>query len=214
MSSFQIKVLAAFLMTIDHIGVIFFPHKLALRYIGRLSFPLFAWLVGQGEKHTKSFKAYLLRLATWGLISQPVYYLLFNNLCQLNILVTLALGLLAIRLGKLISSRYLAWAMFAAIAQLINSSYGAYGVLTVTLLSEFSYVSLGWWTKWFLLNLLALVIPSFPNYQFLASAAPAILILWNSKQGQKLKLFYLFYPVHLGVILALNFIAKAIRANT
>lgn len=48
MSSFQIKVLAAFLMTIDHIGVVFFPHQLALRYIGRLSFPLFAWLVGRG----------------------------------------------------------------------------------------------------------------------------------------------------------------------
>lgn len=141
------------------------------------------------------------------------YYFLFNNLCYLNILVTLALGLLAIRLGKLINLKYLAWAMFAAIAQLINSSYGAYGILTVTLLSEFSYVSFNWWTKWFLLNLLALVIPSFPNYQFLASAAPVILILWNSKQGQKLKLFYLFYPVHLGVILVLNLMAKAIRAN-
>ncbi len=210
MSSFQIKVLAAFLMTIDHIGVVLFPHQLALRYIGRLSFPLFAWLVGQGEKHTKSFKAYLLRLATWGVISQPVYYLLFNNLWGLNILFTLALGLLAIRLGKLINSKCLVWVMFAAIAQVINSSYGAYGVLTVTLLSEFSYISLSWWTKWFLLNIFTLVIPSFPDYQFLALAAPSVLILWNSKQGQKLKLFYLFYPVHLCVILVLNLIAKAI----
>ena len=210
MSSFQIKVLAAFLMTIDHIGVVFFPHQLALRYVGRLSFPLFAWLVGQGEKHTKSFKAYLLRLATWGVISQPIYYLLFNNLWGLNILVTLALGLLAIRLGKLINLKYLAWAILAVIAQMINSSYGAYGILTVTLLSEFSYISLGWWTKWFLLNILTLIVPSFPNYQFLASAAPVILILWNNKQGQKLKLFYLFYPVHLGVILVLNLMTKAI----
>ncbi len=211
MSSFQIKVLAAFLMTIDHVGVIFFPHELALRYIGRLSFPLFAWLVGQGEKHTKSFKPYLLRLTIWGLISQPIFYLLFNNLWQLNILFTLALGLLAIRLGKLITPKYLAWIMFAAIAQLINSSYGAYGVLTVTLISEFSYVSLFWWTKWFLLNLLTLVIPSFPPYQFLAYAAPAIVILWNNKQGRKLKLFYLFYPVHLSAILVLDLIVKAIH---
>lgn len=209
MSSFQIKVLAALLMTIDHVGVVFFPHELALRYIGRLSFPLFAWLIGQGEKHTRSFKAYLLKLTTWGIISQPVYYLLFSNLWGLNILVTLGLGLLAIRLGKIFSLKYLAWTMFATIAQLINSSYGAYGVLTVTLLSEFSYTSLSWWSKWFLLNISTFVIPNFPEYQFLASAAPAILILWNSKQGQKLKLFYLFYPVHLGIILALNLIAKA-----
>ncbi|MFB2968893.1 TraX family protein [Aerosakkonema sp. BLCC-F183] len=78
MTAFQIKVLAALLMLVDHIGAIFFPKIFVLRIVGRLSFPLFAWLIGQGEKHTKNFKLYLVRLIILGLISQPVSYLLFQ----------------------------------------------------------------------------------------------------------------------------------------
>ncbi|MFB2921097.1 TraX family protein [Aerosakkonema funiforme] len=48
MTAFQIKVLAALLMLVDHIGAIFFPKIFVLRIVGRLSFPLFAWLIGQG----------------------------------------------------------------------------------------------------------------------------------------------------------------------
>jgi TraX protein len=103
-TSFQIKLLAALLMVCDHIGVVFFPSQLIFRYIGRFSFPLFAWLLGQGEKYTKDFNSYFLKLTVWGFLSQPIYYLLFNNY-SLNILVTLLLSLLAIRLGKLIEMK-------------------------------------------------------------------------------------------------------------
>lgn len=107
MTTFQIKFLAAILMVVDHVGVLFFPKVLAFRYLGRLSFPLFAWAIGQGEKHTKNFNVYLIKLIVWGIISQPIYYLVFRSL-SLNILITLALGLLALRLEKLLSYKYLA----------------------------------------------------------------------------------------------------------
>ena len=135
MTSFDIKVLAALLMVIDHVGLVFFPDWLIFRYLGRLSFPLFAWLLGQGEKHTRDVYAYLLRIVTWGLISQPIYFLLFHN-GQLNILFTLALGLIALRLPKLIGAKYLVWTAMAIIAQVVNADYGAYGVLTIILLSQ------------------------------------------------------------------------------
>ncbi|WP_106371457.1 TraX family protein [Chlorogloea sp. CCALA 695] len=51
---------------------------MAFKYIGRLKFPLFAWLIGQGEKYKKDFNSYLIRLAVGAGISQPLYYALFN----------------------------------------------------------------------------------------------------------------------------------------
>lgn len=131
MTSFQIKVLAALLMVVDHIGLILFPHHLIFRYMGRLSFPLFAWLIGQGEKYTKNFESYTLRLTVAAIISQPVYHALFK-FSDLNILVSLLIGLLAIRVGKLTKYKYLTWLTFAAIAQTINANYGLYGILVIT----------------------------------------------------------------------------------
>ena len=205
MTSYQIKLLAALLMVVDHVGVVFFPDQLAFRYIGRLSFPLFAWLVGQGEKYTKNFNSYLIRLAVGAGISQPLYYLLFN-FTNLNILVTLLIGLLAIRIGKLANFKYLIWLTFAGVAQAINTSYGFYGILVITVLSEFNSNDFKWWLQWILVNLLVFVITSFKHYQLLALLTPLIIMLWNGKQGRKAKLFYFFYPVHLFILNLVGFL--------
>lgn len=206
MTSFQIKLLAALLMVIDHVGVVFFPDQLLFRYVGRLSFPLFAWLLGQGEKHTKNFNSYLIRLAVGAIVSQPFYQLLFN-FNDLNILFTLLMGLLAIRLGKLVSNKYLVWFSFAGIAQTINANYGFYGVIVTILLSQFDFHNSKWWLKWVSINLLVFVNNDFEPYQALAIFAPFIINLWNSKQGRKLRLFYFFYPAHLFFIKILGIIS-------
>lgn len=207
MTSFDIKVLAALLMVIDHVGLVFFPDQLIFRYLGRLSFPLFAWLLGQGEKHTRDVYAYLLRIVIWGLVSQPIYFLLFHN-GQLNILFTLTLGLIALSLPKLIGAKYLVWTAMAIIAQAINADYGAYGVFTIILLSQFVCSSLVWWAGWEILNLSILFTRLFASYQELAILAPVILICWNGKQGSKFKSFYLFYPVHIFLLWLVNLALK------
>jgi hypothetical protein len=210
MTSYQIKLIAALLMVVDHVGVVFFPDQLAFRYISRLSFPLFAWLIGQGEKYTKNFNSYLIRLAIFSGISQPLYYVLFN-FSNLNILVTLLIGLLAIRLGKLVSFKYLIWLTFAGVAQAINTSYGFYGILVITVMSEFNSKDFKWWLQWILVNLLVFVITGFKHYQLLALLTPLIIMLWNGKQGRKAKFFYLFYPVHLFILKVLVFLLLAGR---
>ena len=202
MTTFQIKLLAAVLMVCDHIGAVIFPKILILRFLGRLSFPLFAWLIGQGEKYTNNFKLYLLRLVILGVISQPIYYLTFHS-SALNILATLAFGLLAIRVNKVIGSN-LFTLIFAALAQLANAEYGAYGVFVIILLSEMNFTRFTWWLKWISLNLLTFWLPGFFFHQFLAGLTPLILSLWNSQQGRKAKWFYPFYPVHLALILILQ----------
>jgi hypothetical protein len=72
LNNFHIKLLAAIFMVIDHVGVVFFPNVLAFRMVGRLSFPLFAWLLTQGEQHTRNIERYLLRLVVLGIVSQPL----------------------------------------------------------------------------------------------------------------------------------------------
>lgn len=203
MTTFQIKLLAAVLMVCDHLGAVIFPKILILRFLGRLSFPIFAWLIGQGEKYSNNFKIYLLRLIVLGVVSQPIYYLTFRS-SALNILATLAFGLLAIRIDKILKSKFLFTLIFAVLAQLTNAEYGFYGVCVISLLSESDFNTATWWLKWILLNLLTFWFPGFLFYQFLAVLTPLILNLWNGKQGRKAKWFYLFYPFHLVLIYLLR----------
>ncbi|MGB9842063.1 MAG: TraX family protein [Candidatus Bathyarchaeales archaeon] len=58
-----LKLIAIAAMAIDHIGDIFYPDWLMLHIIGRLAFPLFAYLVALGIESTKN------RKSTWRLFS-------------------------------------------------------------------------------------------------------------------------------------------------
>ena len=64
LSNFQLKMIAIITMTIDHIGLVFFPGVAAFRIIGRLAFPIFAFLIAEGCSHTKNkLKRFLLMFA-------------------------------------------------------------------------------------------------------------------------------------------------------
>lgn len=65
-------------MTLDHIGIIFFPNIIFFRIIGRMSFPLFAYCTASGCIFTKNIKKYILRLFVLGFISQPIYIWAFD----------------------------------------------------------------------------------------------------------------------------------------
>ena len=64
LNSFWIKIIAIVTMTFDHIGVMMYgePAYEAFRIIGRISLPLFCFLIAEGALHTKSFSKYALRL--------------------------------------------------------------------------------------------------------------------------------------------------------
>ena len=50
----MIKIIAAVLMVIDHVGVLFPSLGISLRIIGRVSMPLFAFMISEGAKYTKN----------------------------------------------------------------------------------------------------------------------------------------------------------------
>jgi hypothetical protein len=62
MTSATLKLLACGLMVVDHLGSIFFPQEPILRAIGRLAYPMFAYLIAEGYSHSKDKTSYLGRL--------------------------------------------------------------------------------------------------------------------------------------------------------
>lgn len=62
MTIFALKLTAAGLMLLDHIGLYFAGAPLWLRFLGRGAYPLFLFCMTQGYAHTRSRRRYLLRL--------------------------------------------------------------------------------------------------------------------------------------------------------
>lgn len=197
LNNYQIKRLAAALMLVDHIGAVFFPGIAIFRILGRYSFPLFIFLLVDGENHTRNFGQYCLRLLLLGMVSQPIFWLLFRS-TQWNILFMLLLGLLCLRLVRVFpQGRLLVWVGGGAIAQLLNLEYQAYGITAIALIHSFR-LSLIWWAGWIGLHLALLMIaPGLGLFQLPAIFVPFLLSVANHQPGQKARWFYLFYPLHL-----------------
>ncbi|WP_088893095.1 TraX family protein [Leptolyngbya ohadii] len=207
LNSYQLKLLAALLMVIDHVGVVFFPGVEVLRFIGRFSFPLFCWLLVQGEAHTRNFWAYLIRLLIMGIITQPIYNTVLLNGAndQYNILFTLAIGLVCLRIARF--NRWLqipAWIAGAALAQVIPVDYSYYGIAIIALIRYFEPTGL-WWTAWLLIHFaLVLAEPGWGISQAPAIAAPVFFMLANGERGKRARWFYWFYPGHIAVLFVIQ----------
>lgn len=123
-SGATIKWIAIITMFIDHVGAsVFWQYTAAnhysqnllqiyhiLRYIGRVSFPLFIFLLVEGFTHTKNKWSYLLRMLLFAVISEIPFDLAFFRkvfyLDRQNVYFTLFLGLFAILLMDLIDKKW------------------------------------------------------------------------------------------------------------
>ncbi len=95
-----LKLIAIITMFIDHIGYFIYPEIRGLRVIGRIAFPIFAYMIAMGYIHTSNRKKYAKRLFLFALISQPPYMLFsltmdpfFFNPFAFNVMFLLLLGL-------------------------------------------------------------------------------------------------------------------------
>jgi len=152
MNTFVLKIIAVISMLIDHTVYIFpeyFPFELR-GIIGRIAFPLYAYLIAVGIEYTKSPVKYLLRLFIFAVVSEPFFDLALKGgnisfLRDTNIFFTLFLGASAIYVFKIISeklnespkSKYFIWLglipipIFAYTANIITSDYAWYGVMFI-----------------------------------------------------------------------------------
>ena len=70
LSGFDLKCIAVFSMLTDHIGAILCPSQVWMRYVGRLAFPIFGFLIVEGFFHTRDLKKYMGRLFLFAVISE------------------------------------------------------------------------------------------------------------------------------------------------
>ena len=70
----QLKLIALITMTVDHIGMILFPSRLLFRVVGRLAFPIFAYMIAEGCLYTRSIWRYAGTLAAVAALCQSVYF--------------------------------------------------------------------------------------------------------------------------------------------
>ena len=207
MTGFQLKLLGMLAMTADHIGAVFFPEIPLLRWIGRLAMPVLCFFIGEGLRHTRSPRRYLLRLTGFALLSELPFDLAFYGGIEWghqNVYFTLALGLLA--LWAIQSRGMEGWllALTAALAaELLGCDYGMYGVLLILLLDRFHRARSEQLAAAALLNLAFFGLQT----QTLSLIALPLLWLYNGKRGRDdRRLFYLYYPAHLCVLGILRFV--------
>ncbi len=200
MNSFKLKVLACILMFMDHLGAIIFINNDYLRIIGRLSFPIFAFMIVEGYFHSKDIKKYFIRLGLFAIVPQIPYTIAFGP-GTLNIFFTLFIGLLAIFLEEKIANRflkYLAVILLVIFAQVIEVDYGFYGVLLIYIFKIFRNNFKALFFSFLILNLSVFNLYSFQYYSIfslifirLYNGQLVLRNLWV-KYG-----FYLFYPLHI-----------------
>jgi len=207
MSQNQIKYLATLLMVLDHIGLLLEIDE--LRLIGRLSFPLFCWVLARNweRRGKKTADALIGRLLFFGIISQFPYILLTNKI-ELNILLTFLVCVLTFSEIHKTNKKLILLLSGMAAAQFLNVSYGWFAVACPLLMLSFKGCSRGWWFCWTAANI-AYTITSGYFIQILAVLTPLIVMYHNSAKDKKpgtveKNFFYYFYPIHLAGLAAIR----------
>ncbi|MBQ2744274.1 MAG: hypothetical protein IJF37_01455 [Lachnospiraceae bacterium] len=205
LSSFQLKMIAIISMVIDHVGMLMFPEEMAFRVIGRMSFPIYCFLIVEGFYHTSNVKNYIKRLAVFALISEiPFNILVSGNLLDVehqNVFFTLLIGLLTVyainnTINPMLKSLILVAGAMAAIA--LMTDYSFYGIILI-------YVFFNMREKR-LFACIFMAVMSFIVSPIQGSATMAVIpiMLYNGEKGPGFMdkkvwkyTFYAFYPVHM-----------------
>ena len=90
-----LKIIAALAMLIDHVGLFFFPFNIGFRIVGRLAFPIFAYMIAIGTRYTRNKLRYFLNVFTVATVCQIAYFISMKSL-YMSILVTFSLSILII----------------------------------------------------------------------------------------------------------------------
>ncbi len=105
-----LKLIALITMFIDHVGYLIYPGVRVYRIIGRISFPIFAYMIAMGFIHTSNRKKYAKRLFVFG-ISIQVFFtgfaLIFDpysaNPFEINVILLLFSGLVMLQIWTMMT---------------------------------------------------------------------------------------------------------------
>ena len=207
LSAAALHILAMTFMLMDHLWATLLSSQMWLTHVGRLAFPIFAFLAVEGYFHTRSFKRYALRMLLFAVLSEVPFDLMYGGTVFYPVLTCAAVVVLGFALGTLGMVDY----------------YGA-GVLTV--FAFYFFRERKWWcllgqlAALYWLNVVVLGGQMYPVTLFgreielceqgLALLALVPIWLYRGRQGHHSKAFqyacYAFYPAHMLVLALLTMI--------
>ncbi len=238
LSGNMLKIIAAASMFVDHMGIMFFPGVEIFRIIGRLAFPIFAFMISEGARYTKSKFKYFILLFGLAVVCQTAYWFVQGDM-YLNILFTFSISVLLIYALQSVkkmwfSTRLPFYARFAAgalcmscaivavwyINTLVKIDYGFWGCVTPLFASLFDFKDIK--SPKMLepfdsiaVRVLVMAIPILVmgwSYWLMRYALLALLLLlcYSGERG-KLKMkyfFYIFYPLHFVILEGIYMLIK------
>ena len=201
----------------DIIGKLLILTHYGFRFIGRLSFPIFCFLLAEGVYHTRNRLKYFLRMAIFAFVSEiPFDLALYGKwfyMGKQNVFFTLTAGVAVIsvigwlnkkaqtRAVKVISVilSFIVVAVAYYGLNKLHTDYMGKGMLLMVFLYLFKNVPvMQCLSGGFLLNDKRSLFAFIPIY------------FYNGERGKCPKLlkygFYLFYPVHLLVLAGISFL--------
>lgn len=238
-----LKLIAIAAMLIDHVAHAFLPPEsplyLVMRFIGRITGPTMFFFAVEGYHHTRNINRYLLRLGVFTLVSY-FPFLLFSaggipaniDFLKLNVIYTIFLGVLAIRVRREMNNPVLKVVLLLALVILsFCGDWAIYGVIIILVFDfyrdSFRNQAFGYTLVVFLgmgiLSMLVMPINQLVygmeiGVTFYLQSAINVgmflpLLLLRSYNGEKggggkwMKwAFYVFYPAHLLVIGLIQFL--------
>lgn len=235
-SSFTLHILAMAFMLLDHLWATFFGSQRWLTCIGRLAFPIFAFMCVEGFFYTRNFKKYVLRMLVFALISEVPFDLIYSGAFfypfHQNVLWTFLLGLLCLKGFEWAKTKkrwqeilfiLLIGAGGALAGTVLMFDYFAFGILTI--FAFYFFRGRKWYN--FALQFAAMVAIHYFGFggqvypveifgrnielvqQGLAVLALPIIWLYKGKQGPHSKpIQYMFYGFYPGHLLVLWIIYK------
>lgn len=225
-----LKILAMIFMLLDHLWATIIPGNQWMTLIGRLAFPIYAFLIVEGFVHTSDYKKYVKRLFIFSLISEIPFNLIYAGSCiypfHQNVIFTLLLGLFCIneidkikkaRSFKIVMKSIFKIFLFILIGVIGFVDYGITGILTIIAFFIFRNFKFAWVGQFISLILLyiiffkgqSVVLNIFNFEYYLPTQSIGILSLipiwlYNGEKGVKSKMlqnvFYWFYPLHMLLI--------------
>lgn len=220
LSGNALKILAAIFMTLDHMGLMLFPHIPLLRILGRLALPIFAYMIAEGCKYTRNRKKYFGMVFGLGAVCQAVYWFVDHSL-YFSILITFSLSILTIYALQnwkdahtLLSGLLFAAAVAAVygLNRIFEIDYGFWGCMLPVFAAlphktrydryPVSILSLGMG--------LVFLAADIRDIQIFSLLALPLLLAYSGKRGRwKMKyFFYIFYPAHLVILEAIAMLIR------
>lgn len=230
LTSNMLRILAMAFMICDHLWAKVVPGNDWMTYVGRMTFPIFAFMISEGFIHTSNLKKYILRLLAFAVISEIPFNLFYGGSWfypyHQNVMFTLLFGLLAIMLidkakknrdAKTIVKSALLVILLGIASFICFVDYGFWGFLIIIMFYLFRNFPFAW-----LAQLAAMVIINCElfegqfivvdlfgkSFEFATQgfAVFSLIPIWlyGGRKGKSSKImqygFYAFYPLHMIII--------------